>query len=69
MRLADVLPGQNVKVNHMGDLYMCAELRPVIGNEAVVVKVTKNGKVQVMKDGKLYSVPARNLDPVEVAGG
>lgn len=62
MRLQDVQPGQTVTVSGRGDLFMDFELRPVIYQSAVVVKITKGGKVQVEREGKLYSVPARNLD-------
>lgn len=56
--------GKVVKVNRWGDLYMCSELRPIIGKEVTLVKQCKNGLLQVQHAGKFYSIPPRNADAV-----
>lgn len=53
------------KLNGNGDLAFDGDLRPYIGHEVEFVKVTKSGLIQVRgADGKLVSVPKRNLDPL-----
>lgn len=61
-------PGDRVKVNDNGDLGVNCEARPLIGREVVIVKITKAGLYQVaLDDGRAYSLPKRNLDPLPEA--
>lgn len=59
--LLDLTPGTKHIVNGSGDLFMDYDLRPVIGNEVEVVQVNKSGTVQVLFEGKLYSLTRKNL--------
>ena len=50
-------------LNGAGDLAMESVFRPYIGQPVEIVKITKGGLYQIRtSDGKLLSVPKRNLD-------
>jgi len=56
-------------LNGDGDLAMDGHIRPYIQTTVEVVKITKSGLYQIRThDGKLFSVPKRNLDE-SVGGG
>lgn len=59
----EIKPGDKVRVNRSGDLFMEAEARPFIEQVVEVVKITKGGLYQIrLPDGRVYSLPKRNLD-------
>ena len=61
-RLADDVFPMNAVLNGRGDLAMDGALRPYIGASVVVLKITRAGLYQIRAaDGKLLSVPKRNL--------
>lgn len=54
---------QRVWLNGDGDLAMDGSLRPYIGTEVEILRVTKSGLYQIRThDGKCFSVRKRNLD-------
>lgn len=54
-----------VVVNGGGDLFMDGDVRPCIGKVVRVVGCTKGGLYRVrLPDGRTFSIPKRNLDPV-----
>lgn len=58
------------KLNGSGDLAFDAHMRPYIGTEVVVLKITKGGLYYVQThDGRFLSVPKRNLDGLEPPTG
>jgi hypothetical protein len=55
----------SAKLNGLYDLGLEAQIRPYIGTVVEIVKQTKAGLYQIKThDGKLFSVPKRNLDPI-----
>jgi hypothetical protein len=57
----DYAPGTPCTITRIGDLYMDAELRVLIGQPCEIVKRTKAGLIQVAFNGRTYSVPQRNV--------
>lgn len=54
--------GKTVTVNPDGDIGIDPDIRRIIGKESRVIKRCKSGLVQIECEGKLYSIPLRNLD-------
>lgn len=58
-----------VKVNGRGDLFCDADVRHLINKTCIFVKQCKSGLIQIAYQGKMHSLPLRNLDlemPVDV---
>ncbi len=61
--MKDYVTPPTAVLNGNGDLAIEAVFRPYIGKQVEIVKVTKGGLYQIRtSDGKLLSVPKRNLD-------
>lgn len=64
MKQAEILTsiGKTVAVNPLRDIGIDADIRGIIGKDATLIKQCKSGLLQVECEGKLYSVPAVNVD-------
>lgn len=54
-------PNQFYRVSGRGDLAFDGELRPLIGKDVEFTRLTKSGLAYVRFEGKMYSIPQRNL--------
>ena len=57
--------GKECKINGDGDLALTHKELVYSPHFSKIVKVTKGGMVIVVNDGKEYSVPSRNVEPLK----